>query len=386
MSKDTNNSNVEWMYQGPQSLVNREDYLTGRKIDKNFELYNSDFQEKPTPIDHLIAKTTKRTSSDDAHAAKTSILLDLETIKKEDPLVAIKVKEEKIRREILENPLKMKRLQAIVMSAMEKKMKKFARRNSSTSSSSPKKKRKSRDQSSSSSSSSSDDDVDERRRKNSNHRFQSPRRRSNASRERYDGSSRNRRRESYETEKRSETRHNSRKGRKDSRIESPRNDKRSKKRHASNSTSDDHKSASTSKTPAIPGYGLVYLNPNSKPLNRTVRKSRSPVKKSPPPLAEKRQEQKSKRKLTEEEKEQKRHEMLSNAKWREEQRHKNMQTYKKRDEEEEKQNADRSKPADFIRPMLSAVVDESSVQERIKSKKHSIQRRHNAMDTNFARK
>jgi hypothetical protein len=29
---------MDWMYEGPSALVNREDYLLGRKVDKSFEL------------------------------------------------------------------------------------------------------------------------------------------------------------------------------------------------------------------------------------------------------------------------------------------------------------------------------------------------------------
>lgn len=30
---------LDWMYKGPQQSINREDYLTGKKIDKTFEQF-----------------------------------------------------------------------------------------------------------------------------------------------------------------------------------------------------------------------------------------------------------------------------------------------------------------------------------------------------------
>jgi len=30
--------NLNWMYEGPSALVNREDYLLGRKVDKSLQL------------------------------------------------------------------------------------------------------------------------------------------------------------------------------------------------------------------------------------------------------------------------------------------------------------------------------------------------------------
>lgn len=36
-SIDSANKKLEWMYKGSTDLLNREDYLLGRSIDKNFE-------------------------------------------------------------------------------------------------------------------------------------------------------------------------------------------------------------------------------------------------------------------------------------------------------------------------------------------------------------
>ncbi|KRZ49543.1 Pre-mRNA-splicing factor CWC25 -like protein [Trichinella nativa] len=109
---------MDWMYGSASSLLDREAYLTGRKIDKNFELFNEDFKEPATKLETICEGRSTQTDACGAHRP----IIGIDTIRKEDPLVAIKSQEERIRREILDNPIKMKRLKKIVMKAMRKKM------------------------------------------------------------------------------------------------------------------------------------------------------------------------------------------------------------------------------------------------------------------------
>lgn len=48
---------LDWIYKNANSLVNREDYLVGRKVDKALEQLNEDEKEKkivlPTPKNHV---------------------------------------------------------------------------------------------------------------------------------------------------------------------------------------------------------------------------------------------------------------------------------------------------------------------------------------------
>ncbi|KRY71567.1 Pre-mRNA-splicing factor CWC25 -like protein, partial [Trichinella pseudospiralis] len=112
---------MDWMYGSASSLLDREAYLTGRKIDKNFELFNEDFKEPATKFETVCEGRSAQTDASSAHRP----IIGIDTIRKEDPLVAIKSQEERIRREILDNPVKMKRLKKIVMKAMRKKMSKL---------------------------------------------------------------------------------------------------------------------------------------------------------------------------------------------------------------------------------------------------------------------
>lgn len=41
-----NDKRLEWMYKGPENLLNREEYLTGRAIDKHFEQQNEVEKQK----------------------------------------------------------------------------------------------------------------------------------------------------------------------------------------------------------------------------------------------------------------------------------------------------------------------------------------------------
>ena len=79
--------------------------------------------------------------------------------------------------------------------------------------------------------------------------------------------------------------------------------------------------------------------------------------------------------------------MSSNASWREEQRSRNVSHYREMDEkeEEERMRAGSHDP-DFIRKQLQSAAAGGSVEKRIQSNKHKIQRGHADMDKNFARR
>ncbi|RCN33893.1 hypothetical protein ANCCAN_20263 [Ancylostoma caninum] len=87
MSED---KDIGWMYQGAKALVNREDYLLGKKIDKNFEKYSDAVNEqKPEALDALLH--TRTVVKPQPSAVKTSAL-ESYVVATEDPLVAVKKK------------------------------------------------------------------------------------------------------------------------------------------------------------------------------------------------------------------------------------------------------------------------------------------------------
>ena len=79
-------------------------------------------------------------------------------------------------------------------------------------------------------------------------------------------------------------------------------------------------------------------------------------------------------------------EMMENAKWREDQRTKNVKHFRKMDEEEEKKHIEGTHDPDFIRNQLVTAASSGTVEKRIQSNKHNIQRGVNDMDKNFARR
>ncbi|CAK5075422.1 unnamed protein product [Meloidogyne enterolobii] len=125
-SKDPN---IQWMYDGTKSIVNREDYLLGKKIDRNFELY-SDVVVKDKDDetrDNFFKQKLLQNGSGNVHNQKISAL-DVRTVRNEDPLVALKFQEEQRRRQMLENPLIKLKAQRILQKEFEKQMKKVEKK------------------------------------------------------------------------------------------------------------------------------------------------------------------------------------------------------------------------------------------------------------------
>ncbi|GMR42286.1 hypothetical protein PMAYCL1PPCAC_12481 [Pristionchus mayeri] len=145
---------IGWMYDGVKADAHREDYLLGKTIDKNFEKYSDAvIVEKEEAVDALAKTRVVGTTS--SSTSKMSSL-PLNVMKSEDPLVAIKVKEESKRRDVLENPLTKLRFQKMMKEMMDKKVFQSCKKD----------KRKRRDHSSSDAHSSSD----EKRKKKKKHK------------------------------------------------------------------------------------------------------------------------------------------------------------------------------------------------------------------------
>lgn len=104
---------LDWMYQGPGGMVNRDEYLLGRPIDKYvFEK----MEEKETGCS---SETGLLPGSIFAPSGANS-LLDMASKIREDPLFIIRKKEEEKKREVLNNPVKMKKIKELVSNASNK--------------------------------------------------------------------------------------------------------------------------------------------------------------------------------------------------------------------------------------------------------------------------
>ncbi|XP_023243611.1 pre-mRNA-splicing factor CWC25 homolog [Centruroides sculpturatus] len=109
---------LDWMYQGPAALVDREQYLTGRQIDKTFEILQHQEQDDiPSDNESCIGSIFARTSS--------NAPVDIANKIREDPLFLIRKQEEEKQKKLLNNPVKLKQLQEMLRNSLsEDKLKK----------------------------------------------------------------------------------------------------------------------------------------------------------------------------------------------------------------------------------------------------------------------
>ncbi|KAH8282877.1 hypothetical protein KR054_010540, partial [Drosophila jambulina] len=157
---------LEWMYKNSTELINREEYLLGRKIDKSFETLQAEErrQEQNTvgvkqSINHVEHDCVPFSIREYRNLQSTE-QVDMQRKTLEDPLMLIKQREMESRRKLLENPVKLKEIHRILKT--EQEMKAAKEKKSKKSKKSKKKKKKNRKSSEKESSSSSDDsDSDE---------------------------------------------------------------------------------------------------------------------------------------------------------------------------------------------------------------------------------
>ncbi|XP_046916847.2 uncharacterized protein LOC124497254 [Dermatophagoides farinae] len=351
---------MDWMYKGVSGHVDREDYLTGRKIDKSFEMI--DREENPhlhrnDDDEFCLPTTSTSTSMNDnleqsiMNMSKTDIVAKM----REDPLFQIKMKQMEKRKELLKNPLKLKKLKNLLQSSLakeekSKKRKKKRKANDKKKKQRSKKSRKHSKHSSTSSSSSSSSTSESESESSDSESDSNHRSKKSAHRHHHDN--------------RDQRKHQS-----DRKYHSNQRQSESTRRHSNNDSHDRYRS-SKSNHQSLPSLS------------------------------------KNKSKLTEEEIERKRREMMSNAEWREQTRSEKVTKLNQRDHLEDhlaresfRRQHDNNNDSDddhgnhsgrnnsgFIRSMLSKMADKNTVERSIQQKRFHSQRDHTAMDRNFARK
>lgn len=117
---DQSSSKLEWMYKNNTDLLNREEYLLGRPVDKNFEQLNAEENEykqklvgitvPKNHVEHECIPFSLRSY----RSLENTEQVDLQRKIIEDPLMAIRQKEMESRRKILENPVKLKELHKLL--------------------------------------------------------------------------------------------------------------------------------------------------------------------------------------------------------------------------------------------------------------------------------
>lgn len=128
---NTDNDKLDWMYKGATSNVDREEYLLGKSVDKTFEQLNNEDKEKKlglVPPKNHVEHECIPPSIRDYNKIVQQEQVDLSAKLQEDPLVAIKKQEEEARRQFLQNPIQLKKLQEAMQAQETKKKKKKKRK------------------------------------------------------------------------------------------------------------------------------------------------------------------------------------------------------------------------------------------------------------------
>ena len=129
---------MDWMYRGVTGLVDKEEYLTGRKVDKTFEIIHREETQTKGDLD-AFEPSIPGSVFDSNQINNSLVTIDLATKLREDPLYEIRVKQREQRKKLLDNPLKLKKLKNILESTLaedkhKKHKKKKSRKRSSSSS------------------------------------------------------------------------------------------------------------------------------------------------------------------------------------------------------------------------------------------------------------
>lgn len=346
---------LDWMYQGPGGMVNRDEYLLGRPIDK-YVLEKMEEKEAG-----CSSETGLLPGSIFAPAGANS-LLDMASKIREDPLFIIRKKEEEKKREVLNNPVKMKKIKELLQMSLEKKEKKKKKEKR-------KKHKKHKHRSSSSDLSSGGDEPS----------------RGRSQRKATDPFPVLSKVPGYGLQVRDSARDAGAHG--PSVAESKgacgmKNRSRSRSsscsppRHPGKEGTRDRQSRSLRPSRARDGKGS----------HRERAPTRSP---SPAPRKEAYQRQRVSgytRKLSAEELERKRQEMLENARWREEERLSTLKRHAREDERERRLEQLDSRDGKFIHRMKLESAATSSLEDRVKRNIHSLQRTSAALEKNFMRR
>ncbi|KAM3864984.1 pre-mRNA-splicing factor CWC25 homolog [Diretmus argenteus] len=327
---------LDWMYQGPGGQVSRDEYLLGRAIDKQITEQYEEPESGPSAQTGLLPGSI-------FNPATPASNLDMAAKIREDPLFEIRKREEEKKREVLTNPVKMKKIKEMLRQNLEKKDKKKKRK---------KEKKEKR--------------GDKERRKEKKHKRRST------------GSS-------------SEEEEDYKKHRSHSKDESSA-DTKSHSHHVPGyglqlSAGRHHQSSGPS------NHSGRQERSRSRSPHRNNRENGSDRKahhRAPSPQRARyhRQNNSRSKHLSPEELERKRQQMMSFAKDREEERENNVKRYKRQDEQEKEreQGVKRDRHAGFIHHMKLESASSSSLEDRVKRNIHSIQRTPASLEKNFMKR
>ncbi|GAA6225877.1 pre-mRNA-splicing factor CWC25 homolog [Lates japonicus] len=151
---------LDWMYQGPAGQVSRDEYLLGRPIDKQITDQYEEPESGPSTETGLLPGSI-------FNPATPASSLDLAAKIREDPLFEIRKREEEKKREVLTNPVKMKKIKEMLRQNLDKKDKKKKRKKEKKEKKGDKERRKEKKHKRRSSSSSSGEEDEKKHRSRS---------------------------------------------------------------------------------------------------------------------------------------------------------------------------------------------------------------------------
>ncbi|XP_075891735.1 pre-mRNA-splicing factor CWC25 homolog [Nelusetta ayraudi] len=326
---------LDWMYQGAAGQVSRDEYLMGRTIDKQITDQYAEPESGPSAETGLLPGSI-------FNPATPASNLDLAAKIREDPLFEIRKREEEKKREVLTNPVKMKKIKEMLRQNLDKKDKKKKRKKDKKDRKGDKEKKKEKKHKRRSSSSEEEDGKKHRSR----------------SHDKRDTTSSSHRVPGYGLQLPTGRHHQ---------FTAPSNHTGRQERSRSRSPHRNRESHS-----------------HSASSHREDRKQKAAT---PPKERYQRQRHYVSKKLSAEELERKRQEMMDEAMQREEDRENNVKRYKRQDEQERQreQNGKRERNAGFIHEMKLDSAATSSLEDRVKRNIYSIQRTAASLD-NFMKR
>ncbi|CAB1444902.1 unnamed protein product [Pleuronectes platessa] len=321
---------LDWMYQGPAGQVSRDEYLLGRSIDKQVTDQYEEPESGPSAETGLLPGSIFNLTT-------TASNLDLAAKIREDPLFEIRKREEEKKREVLTNPVKMRKIKEMLRQNLDKKDKKKKRKKEKKEKKGDKERRKEKKHKRRSSNSSSDEEDEKKHRSHAR-----------------DDSSSNTKHRSLPPPGYGLLLHAGRHHQSSAPSNHSRRDRsRSQSPHRSSRDSHSHSSSS----------------------HRSDRKL-EPKAPSPQTKSYRRQTNHVSKKLSAEELERKRLEMMNEAKQRDEDRENNLKRYEKQEEQERQleKSVKHERHAGFIHDMKLESAASSSLEDRVRRNIHSIQR------------
>ena len=398
-----------WMY-NPVSEINREEYLLGKKIGKDFDAEGTMGKINDVEYDCTPASI---------FASQAGHQVDIQRKLLEDPLVSIKKREAEDRQRVLDNPIKMKALNEHIASMNKSKKKKKKKKKDDSDSDEDLdlkllKKIQRMEQGGGDDSIGDSDEDDKKKKKKKKHKARESNRRSRSrsvERRRHRSPSEEKHRKRSPDRRRWRSPSNSPPRRRRSPSKSP---PRRKRRSPSNSPPRRRRSPSNShrrrrRSPSNSPPRRRRSPSDSPPRRRRDSGSTSPPKKKAgldlmgksssnghrndkrrdsPPSKPSSQAQIHGRKagLTDEEKQAKLAEMMANAEWRDEQRTARVMKHRSEQAKEEEEHTGGDHDKEFMTRELQRAQSSLTVESRLTANKYKLQRGYGDMDKNFARR